>query len=293
MLEEAEFLTITTDTWTSLCVENYMTVTAHYVDKEWCFKSILLECFNFPQQHTAENIRNELLTILQNWNVSERVHTVVTDNARNVTAAVKLTGWNHLPCLAHTLNLVVQDAMKVIEEFHKKVKHIVEYFHRSCTAAAKLRDMQNQMLGKSLKLVMDVVTRWNSSFQMFKRLCEIQAPLDATLGVLHNPVDTLNAEEWLVLQEFCFILKPFDEITTELSSETQVTVSKIIPMISGLYSFINRTDTIKSTQGTNLKNQLLLGLSSRFNKLEYNSLLSKSTALDPRFKKKLSPIIMR
>ncbi|KAJ8940783.1 hypothetical protein NQ314_010593 [Rhamnusium bicolor] len=125
---------------------------------------------NLPVQHTAENLRNELLKILQDWNISERVYTVVTDNARNITAAIKLAGWNNLPCLAHTLNLLVQDSMKFIEELHKKVKRIVQYFHRSTTAAVKLNELQIQLTGKTLKLINDVITRWNSSLNMFQRI---------------------------------------------------------------------------------------------------------------------------
>lgn len=96
------------------------------LNDEWKLISILLDCFHFPDQHTAENLRNQLLTTLQEWNISEKVHTAVTNNARNITAAIKLT---LLPCLAHTLNLIVQDGMKLIQPIHKKVKRIVEYFH--------------------------------------------------------------------------------------------------------------------------------------------------------------------
>ena len=40
----------------------------------------------------------------------------VTDNASNIIAAARLTGWKNLPCMAHTLNLIVQESIKRIED---------------------------------------------------------------------------------------------------------------------------------------------------------------------------------
>ena len=56
---------------------------------------------------------------------------MVTDNAANIQAAVRLAGFKHVSCFAHSLNLVVQNALKTIDPLKVKVKHIVEYFHRS------------------------------------------------------------------------------------------------------------------------------------------------------------------
>lgn len=69
---------------------------------------------------------------------TEYIYAVVTDNAANIVAAVKRTGWAHVPCFAHSLNLVVQEGLKCVETIRSKVKSIVEYFHRSTVANAKL-----------------------------------------------------------------------------------------------------------------------------------------------------------
>ena len=44
-------------------------------------------------------------------NITEKVVAAVTDNAANIAAAVRLNGWRHVPCFAHTLNLVVQNSL--------------------------------------------------------------------------------------------------------------------------------------------------------------------------------------
>lgn len=108
-----------------------MAVTPHYVGKYWRLKSALLECFHFPESHTAENLRNEILRVSLEWDLSRKLHTIVSDNAANIALAIKLTGKNQFGCVAHTLNLVVQDGLFQISLLQNTVKRIVGHFHRS------------------------------------------------------------------------------------------------------------------------------------------------------------------
>jgi hypothetical protein len=122
VLTAAEAICLTTDSWTSMCTQNYIAVTAHFVSADWHLESCLLECFQYGERHTADNLRDELMRVVNDWEIREKVVAVVTDNAANITAAVRLTGFKHLPCFAHTLNLVVQQAVHSIEPLKVKVK---------------------------------------------------------------------------------------------------------------------------------------------------------------------------
>ena len=113
--------------------------------------------------------------VVSEWELEEKLVAVVTDNAANITAAVRqlqqtdgCRAVKHLPCFAHTLNLVVQQAVQAIVDLKTKVKNIVTYFHQSTVAAAKLEELQEQMRPNQapLKLKNDVVTRWNSTQHM-------------------------------------------------------------------------------------------------------------------------------
>lgn len=75
---------------------------------------------------------------MSNWGITEKFVYVVTDNANNIIAAVRLNGWKHLPCFAHTLNFVVQDSLKgdtQLAGIQKKWRDIV---HISIVAARPL-----------------------------------------------------------------------------------------------------------------------------------------------------------
>jgi predicted transcriptional regulator len=69
----------------------------------------------------------------------------VSDNAANVVAAVRVGGWRHLRCFAHTLNLIVQKELKEIDSTLSKIRRIVTFFKKSSHPAAKLKIMQEQM----------------------------------------------------------------------------------------------------------------------------------------------------
>jgi len=51
--EEAVFLSLTTDIWTSTATESYVTITAHYIDESWVLQAYVLETLPFPEWHTG------------------------------------------------------------------------------------------------------------------------------------------------------------------------------------------------------------------------------------------------
>jgi len=297
LLSTAEAVSLTTDSWTSICTENYIAVTAHYITEDFHLGSCLLECIRYTDRHTADNLCNELRRVIGDWELQTKLVAIVTDNAANITAAVRQLQQSdssfrlvkHLPCFAHTLNLVVQQAVQSINDIKTKVKNIVAYFHQSTVAAAKLEELQVQMRPDQgpLKLKNDVITRWNSTFHMCQRLCEVQEPLNATIAVLMNPVECLTTEEWQALREIAVVLKPFDAVTTEISAETSVTASKVIMLARGLSTACHKIlPTLTNAVAKVLTSKLLEGMQKRFGCMESNNLLARTTFLDPRFKKK-------
>ena len=54
-LSNAKSVAITTDAWTALTTESYVTITAHYFDG-WVVKSAILQTRAMPERHTAKNM---------------------------------------------------------------------------------------------------------------------------------------------------------------------------------------------------------------------------------------------
>ncbi|KAF0704824.1 zinc finger BED domain-containing protein 4-like, partial [Aphis craccivora] len=69
------------------------TVTAHYIDKECDLKSYFLSCFKYSESHTSINLKNELLRVVQEWGLENRITACTTDNSLNITNAIQLCNW--------------------------------------------------------------------------------------------------------------------------------------------------------------------------------------------------------
>ena len=282
-LDHASAVCLTTDIWTSRISQSYMTVTCHFIDNSWHLKSYVLETVHLSVSHTAENIASELIRIANEWSISEKVVALATDNASNAVAAARLTGWKHIPCFAHTLNLIVKGALEAylkLTTLKKKCKDIVTFFHHSSKASEKLTDIQKQLEVPEKKLIQDVDTRWNSTYYMFERMIELHESVTTTLCLSGKTEMCISVEELEIIKKAVEVLKPFESATVEMSGSKFVTVSKVIPIPRSL-----QLVTVKKSTQIPLKQELIGQMQRRFLNMEGNLILAKSTLLDPRLKK--------
>lgn len=85
-----------------------------------------------------------------------------------------------------------------------------------------------------LKLKQDVVTRWNSTHDMFKRIIEIKDAVVSTLAILQCDIEYLTIAEWEIIQHSTNILEIFSEVTREICSDQYVSMSKILIFIRAM-----------------------------------------------------------
>ncbi|XP_073412762.1 zinc finger BED domain-containing protein 4-like [Dendrobates tinctorius] len=278
---------LTVDCWTSSTTTAFISVTCHFIEN-YEKVSCLLDCFEFSERHTSENLAVELLRVVKEWHIEGKVICCVSDDAANITNAIKLLNWTHHSCLAHTINLIVRDALKVIKPTLDKVKSIVEFFHKNTIATEKLKSTQRQMGMPELRLKQDCVTQWNSTYHMLKRVLESKDAVILTLAVVCAPVDTLNQEEWEVVRETCIVLEPFEQVIVEISAESYVSSSKMLVLCRGLQTVTTHRQTegaVTTLKAAELVTALCASMDRKFHRMEYNTLLSETTILDPRFKK--------
>lgn len=293
---EAEALCVTTDGWTSSNNDSFIAVTAHFIDNVSKMKSYLLDCVEYRESHTATNLAQFLTDIFQKWNISHKVSAVVSDNASNILAAVRAGKWRSIGCFAHKINLILQDALgksnviipNTIGEVINKVKAVVQFFKKSSQAKSKLTDMQKNMNLPQLKLKQDCPTRWNSTYDMLRRVFEIKDSLISTLALL-RPDLSLSPHDWDVIESAVQILKVFYDVTTEVCGENYVTLSKVSLyyriMMDHIIAQENKNSSI-TIEIIQLTDDLKSGLETRFREIESDVLVSEATLLDPRFKKK-------
>lgn len=186
-LRDASAVCLTSDGWTNINNISFYALTAHFVDRQGHLKCYLLECSEFSEKHTGDNISSWVTTVLQKFNIDYKITAIVTDNAANMKSAASNLKIRHVSCFAHSLNLVVQNAIsRSIKPTVDKVKSVVQYFKKSSFALSKLSDMQKTMGKLLLKLKQDVPTRWNSTFEMLERIFINKEPVVSTLALLDS-----------------------------------------------------------------------------------------------------------
>lgn len=201
-------------------------------------------------------------------------------------AAVRLTGWNHVACFAHTLNLIVSGAIKQdksVSELKLKCKEIVTYFHQSVKATEKLREIRRQQNLPEHKLIQDVDTRWNSTFYMFERITEQNNAITTALCFSGRNDLCLTAEDMQLLDTAISVLRLFEAATREISSDTYISVTKAIPLALSLQHLA--AESSAANKDCALSSGPSAQMRRRFTGIENAQLLVLPTLLDPRFKK--------
>ena len=174
LLADVTDICITTDTWTSVATESYLTITVHYISKDWLMRSHVLGTMLLEERHTGENLSKWMLKMVRKFNTDpSRIVADVHNNASNIVSAMNLLkqshGWESIRCSAHTLQLAVHSAIGAdarIQSVLASARKLVEHFRRSSTANSALTKQQEQMQLKPLDLVQDVATRWSSTFSV-------------------------------------------------------------------------------------------------------------------------------
>ncbi|PRQ31035.1 putative ribonuclease H-like domain-containing protein [Rosa chinensis] len=187
-------LSLTTDTWTSIQNINYMVLTAYFIDDNWVLHKRILNFCVIPS-HKGEAIAKLLENCLLEWGI-EKILTVTVDNALSNDVALKelsrrIGDWGvpnavlhegknlQMRCVAHILNLIVNDGLSVMKIFIGAIRNAVRYvrsspqrldFFKECVERVKLEC-------KGL-VILDVPTRWNSTFLMLERALKFQKAFD-------------------------------------------------------------------------------------------------------------------
>ena len=90
-----------------------------------------------PEAHTAENLAEVLEQAIEEWELASKVYGFTTDNEMNmVNTVINHLRVIHLPCIGHTIQLVVEKAfcLQDIESALRKVLKLVGYFRKSSKA---------------------------------------------------------------------------------------------------------------------------------------------------------------
>ena len=237
-LKNAKTVAVTTDGWTPRATESYVTITAHYISPEWQLKSCVLQTRLLHASHTGVNIAAVLVGSLIEWEpwLPHQLQPIITDNAANMVVAVREASMApHIACFAHTVNLAAQKPLDIpqVQRLQGPIRIVVSFLQKSTTATHLLSEKHKLLSIPSHKLINDVKTRWNSTYDMVTRYVEQQWAIAATLQcpeLQKQSVHTLNNTDVILAQLLPTVLEPLKTVTVIMCNDHQPTLSMVWPL---------------------------------------------------------------
>lgn len=301
-MKNCDYLSITTDCWTSINNESYMAITCSYI-KDWKIKSPVLETKFLEGRHYADYLAEQLSESVRNWEIENRVVAIVHDNASNIKSIGSMIDkqYEDVPCAAHTLQICINNAMgtnKVTNHPISKTigaaNRLVSHFHHSTLANNELLKRQKIMNDKdemSYKLILSVKTRWNSVCDMFERLIKLRWPVVAVLGdrnvtkLADARTLDLTKDQWGLMEEILPVLKKLKAANTILCGEKYVSISSVLPVLKTLITVHLKVFEEDWDQVKIFKKELASNIVDKF-KLNAadTTIYTLAAALDPRYK---------
>ena len=215
------------DLWTSAGMDSYGALCLTYIDKDFNLCCVLLACTAFPGSHTADHIRDWITSVLVKFNLTiSNFHTVTIDGDKTGRAAVENMGFLYvIICVAHQLQRCVaygigwapekDPKMWQVKELLANARKLASYIKNSPKTIDRLGTICKTMKLKNLRLLIDVVTRWFSTWLMLDRLMVMRTAI-VRLFLEHDdlpPEYSLDLSQWRDLLHVKCILAPLKDAT--------------------------------------------------------------------------------
>ena len=210
---------LTIDAWTSSNKLPFLAVTAHWINIRYEKFNTLIGFERLRGSHTAGNMADVLVKVLNMYGIREAINCITADNATVndgifLDLELEMTEWSQengqIRCLAHVLNLAAQTVLKTLrseaderevdlasdDQHNQPINNEVDpatTLHKLRQILAKIRSsnllwesLQEDAQRKRLNWlvpILDVRVRWNSTHKMIQRALHLRPALERLLAI--------------------------------------------------------------------------------------------------------------
>ena len=165
----------------------FMAVTYQFVNDDFEIETGLLDFVSAHGNHQGNTLADCLIDVFDDFNIQkEQVFTITLDNASNNNNMIQKLlqeeflddPEHHLRCFAHVLNLTAQELIKYIGHLIKQLRTNCKFIRLSPQRLYQFQMICVVKEEKYKKPQIDVVTRWNSSYDMIVTSLSMKKSMD-------------------------------------------------------------------------------------------------------------------
>lgn len=281
-LSDVEFVSISVAEWSKPSMrKSFLAIKAHGWTKDFNRFQVTLDIIDFAEvSHDSHTIKDAICNSLDVYNLRGRVVYAVTDGASAVKRAATDIGVLWIHCLAHSINLVVEDVLRAKERPGSRseaskdniptspvipvlnlARHNARTTRWSNMYSSKLQQVQDEMGIAQHRLVMDCVTRWDSVLAMIRSAFKNKEAVNRLIDKMLDrngecSMYYVSGVDSDVMDGVISILSHFEEIT-KLASANLELVSSFVPAVVGLRNVLR--SKISDPMGKKLVEDLAKG----------------------------------
>ena len=171
---------------------------------------------------------------MNRWGIFPLIVGASTDSAAVMPKTIEAVSNKvmRVPCITHALHNCVKTALREarpLEELVDKCHALAVFFHSSPKMAQALHDEQTQGLAgpRPLSVILDVATRWNSTYHMLERLLLLRSHIESvSMDLDAKALEKLQAVlpssmEWAQIKYLVKMLASFESLTRLFSTSSQ------------------------------------------------------------------------
>jgi hypothetical protein len=227
--------------------------------------------------------------VAREFKIDNKICTISFDNASENTAAIDilknyikpvLNGKKfHIRCVCHIINLCVQDGLRIINDYIKKLREVIIFIKGS---GPRRQSYKSICIGLGLqprKLPQDIRTRWNSTYNMLSKAIPYQKAIDMFIAQ-EIPQYDMTEQEWAMAIVICDFLRKFERATKIFSGVYYPTTNLVF------YELTEMTEVFSMYRNDAFLYGIIAPMEVKFNKYfeDFPYIFYFAAIMDPRLK---------
>ena len=239
-LSQSDCISVSMDLWSCSpkSNESYCCFIGHFLEVE-VMRQVLIDFFPLPHPHTGSLLSEKLNEMLSYFDIQSKVVSITADGASNNRTAIQLLNSirtiqqlsqvNYINCFCHVIHNVITHATESLSPTLVKCHELCRTIRKSGNLSQRVKCKCIELGLDCQKVLLDVSTRWNSLYLMLQRMLVIREALEfiCDTQIALAPF-SLTVAEWDDVEQTVIFLRPFYEVTCEMSRAAEFNYSLVI-----------------------------------------------------------------